>query len=333
MDLLDISLDGATISSPPGTSDPWGMTSPPPPPRPQVRLITNLYDFNYYSFNFFFLFTLFNCFSLNFSCMLFIVLTILSKLSSGKWIFSAIKLNILNFSPLILVNISNTVTNRFHFKSFTQQSDPWALTTSPPVDPWNPVQARPAPPIGGAGTSNVEHWLSRTQSPSVNSSSSAEGWLQNNGTASNSTPNGNLHNPPVDPWLSKPLAQPPAQDSWLKTSAPGPDAWGSAAGNIESKPSSAGPPDPWAPNSQTMGVISKYLTVINALLINNNFISLQSRPSPIGAQTSPNSDYDEFDVISNRAKAELQNNSSNNNNCKSMNFVSKINSLVKYVYF
>lgn len=37
MDLLDISLDGANISSPPGPSDPWGVASPPPPPRPQVH--------------------------------------------------------------------------------------------------------------------------------------------------------------------------------------------------------------------------------------------------------------------------------------------------------
>lgn len=38
MDLLDISLDAANISSPPGPSDPWGgVASPPPPPRPQVH--------------------------------------------------------------------------------------------------------------------------------------------------------------------------------------------------------------------------------------------------------------------------------------------------------
>lgn len=39
----------------------------------------------------------------------------------------------------------------------------------------------------------------------------------------------------------------------------------------------------------------------------------QSRPSPIGAQMSPNSDYDEFDVISNRAKTQMTNNNNNNN--------------------
>lgn len=40
------------------------------------------------------------------------------------------------------------------------------------------------------------------------------------------------------------------------------------------------------------------------------------RPSPIGAQTSPSSDLDEFDIITNRSKTTPTNNGSNNNNCK-----------------
>lgn len=36
MDLLDISLGATSISSPPAATDPWGVASPPPPPRPQV---------------------------------------------------------------------------------------------------------------------------------------------------------------------------------------------------------------------------------------------------------------------------------------------------------
>lgn len=43
-------------------------------------------------------------------------------------------------------------------------------------------------------------------------------------------------------------------------------------------------------------------------------LGFQSRPSPIGAQTSPSSDYDEFDVISNRAKTQNTNNNNINNN-------------------
>lgn len=55
----------------------------------------------------------------------------------------------------------------------------------------------------------------------------------------------------------------------------------------------------------------------------NQFISLKiriilliikARPSPIGAQTSPNSDLDEFDIITNRSKSTPLN-GSNNNNC------------------
>lgn len=44
-------------------------------------------------------------------------------------------------------------------------------------------------------------------------------------------------------------------------------------------------------------------------------LNTQVRPSPIGAQTSPHSDLDEFDVITNRSKASPYNNGSNNNNC------------------
>lgn len=46
----------------------------------------------------------------------------------------------------------------------------------------------------------------------------------------------------------------------------------------------------------------------------------QKRPSPVGALTTPNSDLDEFDIITNRSKS-VQSvaspiNGSNNNNCK-----------------
>lgn len=51
----------------------------------------------------------------------------------------------------------------------------------------------------------------------------------------------------------------------------------------------------------------------------NVFLVFQARPSPIGAQTTPNSDNDEFDVISNRTKSSTgQIISSNNNNCMSL---------------
>uniref|UniRef100_A0A8W7P659 ENTH domain-containing protein n=1 Tax=Anopheles coluzzii TaxID=1518534 RepID=A0A8W7P659_ANOCL len=63
-------------------------------------------------------------------------------------------------------------------------TDPWSRTSSPPavVDPWlNTASALPTagpstskPPLLGADT-----WQPRTQSPSVTSGSSVEGWLQN----------------------------------------------------------------------------------------------------------------------------------------------------------
>lgn len=55
----------------------------------------------------------------------------------------------------------------------------------------------------------------------------------------------------------------------------------------------------------------------------NILLCVQSRPSPIGAQTSPNSDYDEFDVISNRAKTQNPNNNNNNNTSNGESFIFK----------
>lgn len=182
MDLLDISLGAASISSPTTNNDPWGVSSPPEPPRPKVI-------------------------------------------------------------------------------------DPWARTASPTVDPWQPTasnQNRPTLSAATGNNSNVDGWLPRTQSPSVASGSSNEGWLQNNG----STPtNGN--GAVTDPWLSKGQPQPqqqPKPDPWLNSSTPVSDAWQPvAANNPNSSAGSNGTAavvDPWTPKANNMGVRIKQLFII-----------------------------------------------------------------------
>lgn len=83
------------------------------------------------------------------------------------------------------------------------------------------------------------------------------------------------------------LASSISNDPWLSKPPPNisNDAWQSSKSAVI---------DPWAPSANNMG----------------------SRPSPIGAQISPNSDYDEFDVISNRAKTQNANNNNIASNSK-----------------
>lgn len=57
----------------------------------------------------------------------------------------------------------------------------------------------------------------------------------------------------------------------------------------------------------------------------------QSRPSPIGAQMSPSSDYDEFDVISNRAKTQNTNNNNNIDSTNSKSFYSPENATERFI--
>lgn len=153
--------------------------------------------------------------------------------------------------------------------------DPWSNTASPPLDPW--ADATPK----SSNISNVEGWLSRNQS----TPSSNDAWLQN-GAPTGATNGNNMNAQPVDPWLSKP--QPAAVDPWLSKSQPLGDPWqlNSNTSNAEQKSTTI---DPWA--APTIG----------------------SRPSPIGAQTSPHSDLDEFDIITNRSKSTPLNGSNNNN--------------------
>lgn len=130
-------------------------------------------------------------------------------------------------------------------------NDPWARTASPSVDPWQPALGNPNRTAGNG--SNAESWLPRTQSPSVTSGSSNEGWLQNNG---NTPTNGNIGNT-NDPWLNKsqPQQQPTKQDPWLNPGTPVSDAWQPATANNTSNGSNGAiAADPWTPKANNMGV-------------------------------------------------------------------------------
>jgi len=161
-------------------------------------------------------------------------------------------------------------------RAASQLSDPWAGNSSPQVDPWHaptaprtimsagvPLGATAAQaPLGNSG----EAWGMGTQSPSLASGSSNEGWLQTNGNASQN--DGRAAAPasaPVDAWLTKStagvglaMAVPPHRvatngssvDPWLsesQTAAPvaaaappvSADPWAA------SQPSTAALDDPW----------------------------------------------------------------------------------------
>lgn len=152
-------------------------------------------------------------------------------------------------------------------RAASQMSDPWTGTASPPVDPWHPTAAARSTPLGSAqmggmglsmatngGTNGGEAWGGglRTQSPSVTSGSSTEGWLQTNGNTQNSSNIAGVGGATaVDPWISKSSAGAgamaaapsvyPSLDSWLSDNA--------KANTVVSAAPSTKPLDPWAPKA------------------------------------------------------------------------------------
>ncbi|XP_053955664.1 epsin-1 isoform X2 [Anastrepha ludens] len=200
-------------------------------------------------------------------------------------------------------------------RAASQLSDPWSGTSSPQIDPWQPAASMrtatasaPLGAVGGIGSNGGEAWgLTRTQSPSVASGSSTEGWLQSNGggaAGSTAILNGNSIGAGaiggVDPWLSKSGAVGGATaaenvepvDSWLTEKVK----------PVEISSLMAAPTaDPWAPKAGTTN---------NDDLWKSTETSVVKKPSP---------DLDEFDIITNRNKTgDLLTNSlasvSNNNN-------------------
>lgn len=185
-----------------------------------------------------------------------------------------------------------------------QTTDPWSRTSSPPVtDPWlNGASALPPPAsskpplmgVAGATGGQLDAWAPlRTQSPSVTSGSSVEGWLQNGASGVGATAPAAGTNGNVDPWLNK-SATPsaPLNDAWQPkrtTPVPTADPWQANVG--------AAKQDPWAP--VTGGADAAFALPAN-------------RPSPVGAITSPTSDLDEFDIITKRSNNVTNNNLNNN---------------------
>uniref|UniRef100_A0A182QGI2 ENTH domain-containing protein n=1 Tax=Anopheles farauti TaxID=69004 RepID=A0A182QGI2_9DIPT len=170
-------------------------------------------------------------------------------------------------------------------------TDPWSRTSSPPavVDPW--LNTASALPPAGPSTSKPpllggDAWTQpRTQSPSVTSGSSVEGWLQNGAgggggagvpmmTNGAGATNGNL-----DPWYSKtnavPIgasAPPPVAsgDPWQANKRSTPVPAGAAGGDPWQAGATGAKLDPWAPvsnNSATGSVGDLDATFGGALLL------------------------------------------------------------------
>uniref|UniRef100_A0A182FHJ3 Uncharacterized protein n=1 Tax=Anopheles albimanus TaxID=7167 RepID=A0A182FHJ3_ANOAL len=203
-------------------------------------------------------------------------------------------------------------------------TDPWSRTSSPPavVDPWlNTASALPPapsssskPPLLAGGAGGLDAWQTRTQSPSVTSGSSVEGWLHNGGGGGAGAPaatNGN-----VDPWLSKTTGA-AGSDPWQgnKRSTPVPavaDPWQpSSSSTAAAAAGGAAKLDPWAPvggsgsATGSVGDLGVAFGGVGGVPPN--------RPSPVGALTSPVSDLDEFDIITKRAASNNGSSSTNNN--------------------
>ncbi|XP_059615267.1 epsin-2 [Phlebotomus argentipes] len=179
--------------------------------------------------------------------------------------------------------------------------DPWSRTSSPPVDPWSPVAGAGAAAL--PPKSDSPKWLSRNESPSVASGSSNEGWLN----TPQGTSNGNLTTG-SDPWTTK---KPTASDPWHTGSgvpektAPPADPWHMHKDSSNSNSDLGGNVDPWSP-------------------AHNKVPPMGARPSPVGAITSPSSDLDEFDIITNRTKTT---NGTNNNNCLIIVYIEQVPSI------
>ncbi|KAL9904529.1 epsin-2 isoform X2 [Glossina fuscipes] len=205
----------------------------------------------------------------------------------------------------------------------SQLSDPWTSTVSPPIDPWLPsgssrnisvtnteIGALDGIAVTIAATNGVSHtWGIRTQSPSVTSGSSAEGWLQSNGLDDNTQqPIPAADN--SDPWLAKCTARSPIavtvnqsvlMDPWLTSGTT--KATASPAATIKSLSLD----DPWTPKP----ALASSLALADSWGHNDN--------TPI---KKPSPDLDEFDIITNRNKTanllsvEKPTNNATNNNDK-----------------
>lgn len=159
-----------------------------------------------------------------------------------------------------------------------QISDPWARTTSPPVDPWAPARpgsAAAADPWlgptsnGGGALNNNNH---HGGGPRANGASELWSMGGRSGAGGGATS--------ADPWLGNGGAAGGLDELPKQTN-------GSLLNQLNNNGGHASSVDPWAPGS---------------------LAQMGARPSPVGAITSPSGELDDFDIITNRSK------STNNNN-------------------
>ncbi|XP_044570661.1 epsin-1 isoform X4 [Drosophila ananassae] len=190
----------------------------------------------------------------------------------------------------------------------SQLSDPWSGTSSPQVDPWHPsaaprtIMSAGVPMNAPPGANDA--WGVRTQSPSVASGSSTEGWLQSNGNANQNGRGPTPAGAPVEAigWLAKTnapgaLGAAPVNNGTNNGSASG-DPWLAEAASGGA--AAIAPADPWAGGGAQAG----------AAALDDPWKALGT-----GAVKKPSPEFDEFDLITNRNKSELSNyNASNNNN-------------------
>ncbi|XP_004524570.1 putative uncharacterized protein DDB_G0277255 isoform X4 [Ceratitis capitata] len=191
-------------------------------------------------------------------------------------------------------------------RAASQLSDPWSGTSSPQIDPWQPAASMraanasvPLGAVGGIGSNGGDAWaLTRTQSPSVASGSSTEGWLHSNGGGGagagavggavilngNSVGAGAIGG--LDPWLSKGNALGGAAAAAAEKVEPA-DPWltETSIKPVSLAPLAAAPTvDPWAPKAGAAANDDPW---------KNTGMSSVKKPSP---------DMDEFDIITNRNK-------------------------------
>ncbi|XP_064539878.1 epsin-1 isoform X8 [Drosophila montana] len=235
----------------------------------------------------------------------------LLDISLGATSISSPPLGAAGGAPAAVVDPWATPSSR----AASQLSDPWAGAASPHVDPWHPSAAprtimSAGVPLGAAAAQAQplaapgDAWGLRTQSPSVASGSSNEGWLQTNGNASQ---NGRMAAPaPVDAWLTKStasaaLAAPPTK--YAASNGSSADPWLAEAQPAASAAAAAAPADPWAAAQPSTGALDDPWKAMHT-----------------GAIKKQSPEFDEFDLITNRNKSAEQNNSnaSNNNNNASL---------------
>ncbi|XP_034121853.1 epsin-1 isoform X3 [Drosophila guanche] len=198
----------------------------------------------------------------------------------------------------------------------SQLSDPWSGTSSPQVDPWHPSAAPrtimgagvPISSAMGGAVAPGDAWGLRTQSPSVASGSSNEGWLQTNGNANQNgrgaTPAGGA---PFEALMTRTNAGSALAAAASASNHAGNNGSASADPWLAEPAGAAAmaPADPWTLGAPVQPALDDPWKALGA---------------GTGAIKKHSPEFDEFDLITNRNKSADQSNSnaSNNNNNASL---------------